>query len=378
VLRRQAALDRKLELARADSRLHDILRLGAYQLRAQARVPAYAAVSTSVDLAREAIGEDAARYVNQALRRLIRDTRNGTRETSEGTHPRWLVARWRRSFGAAESARLVSWNDTRPALTIQPARWSKEVLARALREAGFGVEDAPYDAGLRVTHGDHASRLPFPVHLPGFAEGGFVVQDAAHALVCRYAGLAPGAQVYDACAAPGGKAVTLERLGARVVAGDARRDRIGRLTETVGRCGVAIRVVAADLLSAPLAAASLDVVLVDAPCSATGTMARHPDARWRVSERAITRAAERQRRLMDAAARLVKPGGVLVYATCSLEPEENSAIVNDFLARHAGLGREPATGAVPAALLTAEGDFQSLPQRHGMDGAYAARLVRAR
>jgi len=378
VLRRQAALDRKLELARADSRLHDILRLGAYQLRAQARVPAYAAVSTSVDLAREAIGEDAARYVNQALRRLIRETRNGTRETSEGTHPRWLVARWRRSFGAAESARLVSWNDTRPALTIQPARWSKEVLARALREAGFGVEDAPYDAGLRVTHGDHASRLPFPVHLPGFAEGGFVVQDAAHALVCRYAGPAPGAQVYDACAAPGGKAVTLERLGARVVAGDARRDRIGRLTETVGRCGVAIRVVAADLLSAPLAAASLDVVLVDAPCSATGTMARHPDARWRVSEHAITRAAERQRRLMEAAARLVKPGGVLVYATCSLEPEENSAIVNDFLARHAGLGREPATGAVPAALLTAEGDFQSLPQRHEMDGAYAARLVRAR
>ena len=378
MLRRQAALDRKLELARADSRLHDILRLGAYQLRAQARVPAYAAVSTSVDLAREAIGEDAARYVNQALRRLIRETRNGTRETSEGTHPRWLVARWRRSFGAAESARLVSWNDTRPALTIQPARWSKEVLVRALREAGFGVEDAPYDAGLRVTHGDHASRLPFPVHLPGFAEGGFVVQDAAHALVCRYAGLAPGAQVYDACAAPGGKAVTLERLGARVVAGDARRDRIGRLTETVGRCGVAIRVVAADLLSAPLAAASLDVVLVDAPCSATGTMARHPDARWRVSEHAITRAAERQRRLMEAAARLVKPGGVLVYATCSLEPEENSAIVNDFLARHAGLGREPATGAVPAALLTAEGDFQSLPQRHGMDGAYAARLVRAR
>ena len=378
MLRRQAALDRKLELARADSRLHDILRLGAYQLRAQARVPAYAAVSTSVDLAREAIGEDAARYVNQALRRLIRETRNGTRETSEGTHPRWLVARWRRSFGAAESARLVSWNDTRPALTIQPARWSKEVLARALREAGFGVEDAPYDAGLRVTHGDHASRLPFPVHLPGFAEGGFVVQDAAHALVCRYAGLAPGAQVYDACAAPGGKAVTLERLGARVVAGDARRDRIGRLTETVGRCGVGIRVVAADLLSAPLAAASLDVVLVDAPCSATGTMARHPDARWRVSEHAITRAAERQRRLMEAAARLVKPGGVLVYATCSLEPEENSAIVNDFLARHAGLGREPATGAVPAALLTAEGDFQSLPQRHGMDGAYAARLVRAR
>jgi len=378
VLRRQAALDRKLELARADSRLHDILRLGAYQLRAQARVPAYAAVSTSVDLARETVGEDAARYVNQALRQLVRETGHGKRETGEGTHPRWLVARWRRSFGGAEAARLVAWNDAKPALTIQPARWSEEVLARALREAGFGVEDAPYGAGLRVARSDHVSRFPFPVQLPGFGEGAFIVQDAAHALVCRYAALTPGARVYDACAAPGGKAVTLEQLGARVVAGDVRRDRIGRLTETVRRCGVAIRVVAADLLSAPLAAASLDAVLVDAPCSATGTMARHPDARWRVSERAITRAAERQRRLMDAALRLVKPGGVLVYATCSLEPEENSAIVNDFLARHAGLGREPAAGAVPAALLTAEGDFQSLPQRHGIHGAYAARLVRAR
>ncbi len=377
MLRRQAALDRKLELARADSRLHDILRLGAYQLRAQTRVPAYAAVSTSVDLAREAIGEDAARYVNQALRSLIRDAGCELRDAA-ATHPYWLVERWRRRFGTEETARLTAWNDVRPHLVLQPARWDHDRLATLLREAAFGVREAPFGAGIVVTPGEHASRIPHPALLPGFGEGAFIVQDAAHALVCRYAGLAPGAQVYDACAAPGGKAVTLERLGARVVAGDVRRDRIGRLTETVRRCGVAIRVVAADLLSAPLAAASLDVVLVDAPCSATGTMARHPDARWRVSEHAITRAAERQRRLMEAAARLVKPGGVLVYATCSLEPEENSAIVNDFLARHAGLGREPATGAVPAALLTAEGDFQSLPQRHGMDGAYAARLVRAR
>src|SRR5207245_10862801 len=186
----------------------------------------------------------------------------------------------------------------------------------------------PFATGLRLNDPTPGTRHPRPRDLPGFTEGGFLVQDPAHALVCRFAAIPAGARVYDACAAPGGKAVTLERLGARVVAGDARRDRLGRLTETVRRCGVAIRVAAADLLSAPLAAASVDVVLVDAPCTATGTMARHPDARWRVSERAITRAAERQRRLMDAAARLVKPGGVLVYATCSLEPEENSAIVN--------------------------------------------------
>jgi len=117
---------------------------------------------------------------------------------------------------------------------------------------------------------------------------------------------------------------------------------------------------------------------VDAPCSATGTMARHPDARWRLTPRTIARAAERQRALVAAAATLVRPGGLLVYATCSLEPEENGEVVTEFLARHPEFARMPATGAVPAALLTPAGDFQSLPQRHGTDGAYAARLARVR
>jgi len=140
---------------------------------------------------------------------------------------------------------------------------------------------------------------------------------------------------------------------------------------------VAIRPAVADLLAAPWAAGTVAAVLVDAPCTATGTMARHPDARWRISTRAIDRAAARQRALLHAGARLVPPGGVLVYATCSLEPEENSDVVNDFLERHPEFRRDaPPPGTVPAELLTEAGDFQSLPQRHGIDGAYAARLVR--
>ncbi len=221
-----------------------------------------------------------------------------------------------------------------------------------------------------------ASRLPPPAQLPGFSEGGFVVQDPAHALVCRYAAFPPGAMVYDACAAPGGKSVALERGGARLLAGDGRRERVGRLVETARRAGVAIQVAVADLLAAPFRSEALAGVLVDAPCSATGTMARHPDARWRVTQRTIARAAARQRTLLAAAAALVRPGGLLVYATCSLEPEENNDIVTEFLARHSQFARVPAAGAVPADLLTPAGDFQSLPQRHGMDGAYAARLGR--
>src|SRR2546430_14103834 len=184
-------------------------------------------------------------------------------------------------FGAADTARLVAWNDTKPKLTLQPARWSADVLGLELRKVGFGVEEAPHGAGLRVSHPDHVSRFPFPAQLPGFAEGGFIVQDPAHALVCRYAAISPRTPVYDACAAPGGKAVMLERAGARVVAGDGRPERIGRLLDTTRRAGVAIRVTVADLLSAPFAPGTMPAVLVDAPCSATGTMARHPDARWR-------------------------------------------------------------------------------------------------
>src|SRR5207244_4030815 len=206
-------------------------------------------------------------------------------------------------------------------LTLQPLRWTSEALRTRLTEAGFGVREAPYDAGLQVTTGGTAPRSPLPTALPGFAEGAFIVQDPAHALLCRYAAIPRGALVYDACAAPGGKAVTLERLGARVVAGDARRDRIGRLAETARRAGVAIRIALADLLSAPFAAGTLNAVLVDSPCSATGTMARHPDARWRVAEGTIARAARRQLALLAAAAPLVKRGGLLIYATCSLEPE---------------------------------------------------------
>jgi 16S rRNA (cytosine967-C5)-methyltransferase len=373
VLRRRAQLDGMLELATADPRLHNVLRLGAYQLHALARVGAYAAVSTSVELAREMAGEGGARFVNQALRKLT-----GARGQVSGagpSHPAWLVRRWKSHFGAADAARLTAWNDGKPTLTVQPVRWDEETLARRLLDAGLGVTEAPFGAGLCLTLTPDTRHLT-PGALPGYAEGGFIVQDPAHALVCRFAAIPAGSSVYDACAAPGGKAVALERGGARVMAGEARRDRVGRLVETARRAGVEIRVAVADLLAAPFRAESLAAVLVDAPCSATGTMARHPDARWRVTPRTIERAAERQRALLAAAAALVRPGGLLIYATCSLEPEENSDIVTEFLARHPRFVRAPAAGAVPAALVTPAGDFQSLPQRHGMDGAYAARLAR--
>ena len=374
MLRRQRELDSALELDRADPRLHDVLRLGAYQLRWLTRVPSHAAVSTSVELARQTVGEGVTGYVNHALRKLT-----GTRSSVSGTrqsHPDWLIKRWEDRFGHAETTRLIQWNDAKPDLILQPARWDHGTLLSKLREAGVEVADAPFDAGIHVLRiADTKYRVPS--NLPGFTEGAFIVQDPAHALVARFSAIPPGEQVYDACAAPGGKAVALEARGARILAGDARHERIGRLADTTRRAGVEIHCVAADLEAAPIRPAGVDAVLVDAPCSATGTMRRHPDARWRLNPAVFARAASRQARLLAAAAPLVRPGGLLVYATCSLEPEENARVVEDFLSRNPEFVRAPRSEtSFPAELLTDAGDFQSLPQRHGIDGAYAARLVR--
>jgi 16S rRNA (cytosine967-C5)-methyltransferase len=366
VLRQQRELDSALDLERADRRLHDVLRLGAYQLRFLSRVPAHAAVSTSVELARATVGERVAGFVNQALRKIAA---KGS-PTSVGTHPEWLVARWVARFGEGETKRLIAWNDSRPDLIVQPARSYPQTLICQFRDSGLVAEEAPFGAGVRVTG--------VAKDLPGFTAGAFIVQDPAHALLARFAQIPPDALVYDACAAPGGKAVILETLGARVVAGDARYERMGRLRDTTRRAGVAIRCLAADLETAPIRPGSVDAVLVDAPCSATGTMRRHPDARWRLHPAVFARSAQRQARLLEAAAPLVRPGGLLIYATCSLEPEENEHVVERFLNQHPDFARAPrGQSTIPPELLTAAGDFQSLPQRHGIDGAYAARLVRA-
>ncbi len=374
MLRRQRELDTALDLGRADPRLHDVLRLGAYQLRWLTRVPSHAAVSTAVELARETVGEVSTGYVNHVLRKL---SGAGSSEQEAGsTHPDWLVARWTARFGADETRQLVAWNDRRPALTLQPARWTQDRLRAALQDHGISSTDAPYGTGLQFAPAPRSLR-PAPKDLPGYSEGAFIIQDPAHALVCRFARISRGELVYDACAAPGGKAVSLEAAGARVLAGDARRDRLPRLADTVRRAGVAIRGIAANLEAAPIRPQSLNAVLVDAPCSATGTIRRHPDARWRLTPAIFARAAARQSRLLAAGAALVRPGGALIYATCSLEAEENAGVVDDFLSRHPEFARAPTSASLPAELITRAGDFQSLPQRHGIDGAYAARLIRA-
>lgn len=368
---------------RVSPSLQDVLRLGAYQLTALDRVPPHAAVHTAVALACEAGGARAAGFVNALLRRLSAPPPSDMqsdmpaeraelepvhRLAADFSHPEWLIRRWVERFGPEAAERLARWDNTLPLLVLQPARAPMEELRARWEAAGIPVQSARYGAGL-VTDRRR------PTELPGFAEGDFIVQNPAQALVTRFAGVPPDAVLYDGCAAPGGKSIALGRCAAQVIAADMSRRRVQRLADNLRRAGSGREhPVVADAEHPPVRAA--DVVVLDVPCLGTGTLARHPDARWRVTPEALATLVQRQGRLLRSGARTVKPGGLLIYGTCSLESEENEQQVDRFLAQHPKFGREP-TGTVPPLLLSPRGDLMILPHQHGIDGAFAARLRRA-
>ncbi len=393
VMRQQTVLDAQLAplvprgWAAVDPQLKNVLRLGAYQLRALDRVPRHAAVDTSVALAKAHGGPRAGGFVNAVLRKFAAlpaptpDVEPAATDPTPAalaaalaatySHPEWLVARWVERYGAADTKRLLEWNNGRPRLVLQPARLDFEGLRALWQAADVEAVPAPYGAGL-IIDGSH------PEDLPGYAEGDFVVQDPAQALLAWYADIWPGSVVYDACAAPGGKTITTARAASQVIAADSNPRRVRRLAENLRRAGSGReQVIVADARRPPLRAAGVGVVLLDVPCLGTGTFARHPDARWRVTPEALADLARSQTELLEAAAPVVEPGGLLVYSTCSLEPEENEDQVDRFLARHPDFQREPSE-TFPEALQSPTGDLRLLPQRHGMDGAFAARLRRMR
>lgn len=386
VFRRQADLDaRIIPLVRhgwgnVAPALRDVLRIGAYQLTALDRVPSHAAVSVTVDLARSVSGDRAAGFVNAVLRNM------GGRAAAPPlaldpaahygalhSHPAWMVERWLQRFGPDDMVALLEWNNTPPSLVLQPARGAAALEAR-WRGAGLTPDPWPVPAGPGHPALGYRSPARHPRDVPGFAEGAFFVQDPAHALVAAFAAPNPGLTVYDACAAPGGKSLALGRTAAMVIAADVRRDRVRRLAENLARAGSGREhAIVADAAAPPIR--DMDVVLLDAPCLGTGTFARHPDARWRASPDALATLVDRQRRLLDGAATAVRRGGWLVYATCSLEPEENLQQVETFLQRHPEYARDPVR-SLAEEYLSPAGDLEILPFRHGMDGAYAARLRR--
>ncbi len=353
--------------------IKDILRIGAYQMRHLDRVPPHAAVSTSVELARASGGKGQAGFVNAVLRRVARTAPTpavapgATGLAAEFSHPEWLVARWLDRFGAPATRALLSWNNQRPPLVLQAGRESLGHIRSRLETGGIAVSELPGGAGLVVAGGRPAS-------FPGYPEGAFIVQDPAQAWVLRFAAIPEGRTVLDVCAAPGGKAIVLTRSARFVIAAEWRRGRLDRLRSNLARAGAGhYAIVVADGAMPPVR--QVDAVLVDAPCTATGTLARHPDARHRIQPEDVGHMVQTQARILAGAAKAVRPGGLLVYATCSLETEENERQVERFLATRPDFRRDPALD-LPDGMGTVAGDLMILPQRHGMDGAYAVRLRR--
>ena len=387
VLRSRSTLDAALAphlsggTAKVRDDLLDILRLGAYQLLFLERVPHHAAVDTAVTLGRRFGGARVGGFINAVLRKVadgraveraggqaVIGTEVGSDLAALYSHPEWLVARWTSRFGPDETERLLRANNSRPPLVIQPARSTEDAIIASLDAVGITWRHAPHHAGLVIAEAR-------PQELPGFAAGAWYVQDPAQALVIRYAAVAPGGTVFDACAAPGGKSLALSSIAGFTVAADLRPARARRLRENLDRAGSgAAAVIAANAAAPPVR--PCEVVLFDAPCLGTGAFARHPDARWRVTPEALASLAAQSGGLLRALAEVVRKGGLLVFATCSLEPEENEVQVEAFLAADRRFRREPPPDIVPGELLTSAGDLFLLPHRHGTDGAYAARLRR--
>lgn len=347
---------------------HDILRLGAAQL-VFLGTPAHAAVATAVELAKQCGLTAHKNLVNAVMRRIDREGR-GIVEAQDAARlnlPSWLWDSWCAAYGEPACRAIAAMQVTEPPLDLSVKGGSGAWAER------LGAEVLPTGSLRRAAGG----AVP---ELDGYAEGGWWVQDAAAALPAKLLGDVRRRTVADLCAAPGGKTCQLAAAGATVTAVDRSERRLQRVADNLGRLGLAATLVAADAArwrpSAPV-----DAVLLDAPCSATGTLRRHPDIAWLKGPADVAKLAELQRALLVAAADMLKPGGRLVYCVCSLQPEEGPQVVERALADGVPLRRLPISPAElggPAELVGADGDLRTLPchlaERGGMDGFYAARF----
>jgi len=366
----QAVLERFLLQGWPDDvRVHSILLSAAAQILVL-EVADHAAVDLSVDLAKEIRNKRYAGLVNAVLRRTVAEgpailaTLQPEVDTQE-----WMRARWLAAYGEDALRAICLAHRVEPPLDIT-AKQNPEALAAMLQ--GFVLPTG----SVRVASKGAVSRLP------GYDEGDWWVQDAAASIPAQLLGDVKGKRVADLCAAPGGKTAQLANNGARVVAIDRSASRLKRLEQNLARLKLEAEVVVADTTT--YEAEPFDAILLDAPCSATGTVRRHPDILWQKQPEDLEALVRLQTRLLGRAADLLKPGGVLVYSTCSLEPEEGEAQVADLLAKRTDLVRDPVRReeAGDTTALTEKGELRTLPfhfthedpRLSGCDGFFAARL----
>jgi 16S rRNA (cytosine967-C5)-methyltransferase len=391
-LRWRGRLDHALEqvssrrLAAIDPAVRTALRLAAHQILFLDRIPDAAAVNGSVQLARQSAGARAAGFANGVLRSLCRGRESG--KVLEGdpddpgdwpvlySHPGWLIDRWIERMGRDDTRALLEANNRPAPVVLRPIGEDAGRLADRLRAEGVEAEPSPMVANaLRLVRGN-------PFRTRTFEAGGFYAIDEASQLVPRLFGDPGGDPVLDLCAAPGGKAIVLASHPSRplVIAADRHEGRLRRLRSNRERLGLEnLLLLAADFATGSAVRQRFRAVLVDAPCSGTGTLRRHPEIRWRLQPGDLDRLVGVQKRLLEAAAHRVAPGGTLVYSVCSLEPEEGERRVDSFLAGHTQFRRGDVRSLLEDPLhevATRGPDLMTFPHRGGLDGFFAARLER--
>jgi 16S rRNA (cytosine967-C5)-methyltransferase len=392
VLRRQLWLDHLIQhytnrdVAQLDLPVRLILRLGLYQLRFLSRIPASAAVNESVKLVRLARLRSADTFVNAVLRRATRepevDPASNILEPIERlsivtSHPRWLIERWIEAFGAEEAEAFARANNkpARVAFRVVRSRAREADVLRQLQDAGAVLVASEVVSGAWRITGDTGL-------LGELAKAGKVyLQDEASQMVAAIFGARGGERVLDLCAAPGSKTSQIADLSgdsALIVACDLYEHRMRTVVSTAKLQGLkSIHCVVVDgLQPLPFPDSSFDRVLLDAPCSGTGTLRRNPEIRWRISPADIEDLAGRQRQLLFQAAQAVRPGGHLVYSTCSVELDENEDVVQTFLENNESFTLTKL--AVDRSLLTPSGAARTWPHREGKDGFFICAFQRRR
>lgn len=374
-VRMRKAIDHQLSqrssraLTALDLPVRTALQLGAFQLLYMDRLPPSAVVNDAVALTRRAGKTSAGGMVNAVLRALSRDRRRlswpdapiASALATRHSHPEWLVERWLDRYGVDGTTAWLTFNNRPPrlCLAVNRLKATREALAARLEAEGVATEPTA-----TAPHGLHVISGP-ALATAAFRDGWFVAQDEASQLIAELGALPPNGRVLDLCASPGGKTMTLaaRAAGGVLVACDVRPRRVRLLRQTLGRLQIAAGIAqVAGSGDLPFAPGAFDYVLVDAPCSGLGTVRRDPDIRWSRTPADLVRFSAAQLVLLERAARLVSPGGTLVYATCSSEPEENEMVVAAFLARHPGF--------------TADRLHRTTPVEAGLEAFFGAVLVR--
>lgn len=399
VIRWQGRLDHiiahfsKTPLLKIKTPILNILRLGVFQIAFMTRIPDSAAVNTSVDMAKKNGPVWVVKFVNGVLRNVARSldsvpfpamAENKTLAISvDKSFPTWLVQKWLNRFGDEDTLKLCDRLNTIPPISIRvnTLKTDRSALINALSPHVKDLSQTACSAdALTFSQPDR----PIP-QLPGFEQGWFQVQDEAAQLVSILANPKPGQRVLDACAGLGGKTGHLAQLmenSGDILAMDHDKGKLTLLDKEMKRLGITIVKTQVTDLENPLDEHRLgrfDIILLDAPCSGMGVIQRNPDSKWRLTKKNLNRYKKRQLRFLNALVPLLKPSGVLVYAVCSTEPEENDAVIDSFLHAHPDFHVLAGTAVLEegtASLMTHRGYVVSFPHEHGMDGFFTALLSR--